>query len=127
MAYATDDAERPSASDYGQWRMNTSVKRVIAERRLAYAHKDDAPRIEFSILIHEPTPVDPDSVDFDVSGWTSECVIGFRGLEAKPITVYGADSIQALELAIADVEAFLRRLSKRCDVFFDDGEPYFED
>jgi hypothetical protein len=111
----------------GGGRMKTKIKRVVAERRLAYALKDDPRKVMFSVLIHEPTPVDQDTVDFDASGWTSECVIGFSGLEASEITVYGADAVQALELAIADIEHFLRRLSRKCDVFFDDGEPYFEE
>ena len=108
--------------------MNTSSHRVIAERRLAYAFKDDPTRRAFTVCIHEPYHVEKGSVDFNVSGWTSGCVISFDGLQEKEMTVYGADAIQALELAIQDIEHYLRRLSKnKYDFFFDDGEPYFDD
>ncbi|CAJ9896833.1 Uncharacterised protein [Burkholderia pseudomallei] len=43
------------------------------------------------------------------------------------MTVYGADAVQALELAVQDMEHYLLRLSKKYDFYFDDGEPYFED
>ncbi|CAK1327218.1 Uncharacterised protein [Burkholderia pseudomallei] len=43
------------------------------------------------------------------------------------MTVHGADAVQALELAVQDMEHYLRRLSKKYDFYFDDGTPYFED
>lgn len=107
--------------------MSTSSHRVIATRRLAYAFKDDPTRRVFSVRIHEPFFVEPGSVDFNVSGWTSGCDISFDGLEHKEWTSYGADEVQAIELAVKDMEDMLRRLSKIYDLYFDDGEPYFDD
>jgi hypothetical protein len=107
--------------------VSTSSHRIIAMRRLAYAFKDDPTRRAFSVCIHEPFLVEQGSIDFNVSGWTSGCVISFDGLEEKQMTVHGADAVQALELAVQDMEHYLRRLSKKYDLFFDDGEPYFED
>jgi hypothetical protein len=52
-------------------------------------------------------------------------VISFDGLAEKEMTVHGADSVQAIELAVQDMEQYLRRLSKKYDLFFDDGEPNF--
>ncbi len=40
---------------------------------------------------------------------------------------YGADTLQALHLAVSDVEPILKRIAKRNDLFFPDGEPYFEE
>ena len=107
--------------------MSTSSHRVIATRRLVYAFKDDPTRRAFTVCIHEPFLVEQGSVDFNVSGWTSGCVISFDGLQEKEMTVYGADAVQAIELAVQDMEHYLRRLSKKYDFYFDDGEPYFED
>jgi hypothetical protein len=39
---------------------------------------------------------------------------------------YGADSLQALQLA-ADIEPVLKRLSHRCDFYFPTGEGYFDE
>ena len=39
---------------------------------------------------------------------------------------YGADSLQALQLA-ADIEPVLKRLSKRYDFYFPTGEGYFDE
>jgi len=107
--------------------MSTSPRRVVATRHLAYACKDDPTRRAFTVRLHEPFFVEPGSVDFNVSGWTSGSVISFDGLEEKEMTVYGADAVQAIELAVQDMEHYLRRLSKKYDLFFDDGEPYFDD
>jgi hypothetical protein len=41
-------------------------------------------------------------------------------------TAIGADSIQALQLAV-DVDRVLRRLSKHYDFYFPTGEAYFDE
>jgi hypothetical protein len=112
---------------YGGRIVGTSSSRVIATRRLAYAFKDDPTRRAFTVRLHEPFIVEPGSVDFDVSGWTSGCLMSFDGLNEKEWVTYGADEVQAVELAIQHMEDHLRRLSKKYDLYFDDGEPYFED
>lgn len=53
--------------------------------------------------------------------------MSFDGLDEKEWTTFGADEIQAVELAVKYMEDRLRRLSKKYDLFFDDGEPYFDD
>jgi hypothetical protein len=40
--------------------------------------------------------------------------------------IYGADSIQALQLAV-DIEPVLKRPSKRYDFYFPTGEGYFDE
>jgi hypothetical protein len=107
--------------------VDSSSQRVIARRHLAYAIKGDSARRAFTVCIHEPFLVEKGSVDFNVSGWTSGCVISFDGLDEKEMMIHGADAIQAIELAVQDIEHYLRRLSKKYDFYFDDGEPYFEE
>ncbi|MCW0161130.1 hypothetical protein OIV56_00150 [Burkholderia pseudomallei] len=107
--------------------MSTSSNRVIAERRLAYAYKDDPTRRTFTVRIHQPYLLTKGSVDFNFAEGTAGCLISFDGLPEKEMTVHGADAVQALELAVQDMEHYLRRLSKKYDFYFDDGDPYFED
>ena len=66
-------------------------------------------------------------VDFPFSKGTAGCAIGFEGLDEKEMVVYGADTIQALAIAVESLEKYLRRLSKKYDFYFETGEPYFED
>ncbi|WP_154584901.1 hypothetical protein [Burkholderia pseudomallei] len=80
-----------------------------------------------TICIGEPFLLTEGSVDFRFTEGTAGCVISFDGLPEKEMTVYGADAVQALELAVQDMEHYLLRLSKKYDFYFDDGEPYFED
>jgi hypothetical protein len=76
------------------------------------------------IRIFAPQPVDPSSVTFTVDAGVASCVVKFDGLPdgarqalGADSTVFGADSIQALHLAV-DVDRVLRRLSKHYDFYF---------
>jgi hypothetical protein len=103
-------------------------RNVIAERKLAFSTKVDSARKPLLIRIFAPKPVDPDSHLFRPDADTSSCVFEFAGIpDVKPNETFGADSIQALQLAIGDVEAILKRLSDRYDFFFPTGEDYFEE
>ncbi|MFC3651862.1 hypothetical protein ACFONN_09925 [Dyella humi] len=88
--------------------MNTPSNRVIATRRLAYAYKDDPTRRAFTVRIHEPHLLTKGSVDFNFAEGTASCVISFDGLQEKEMTVHEADAIHALELAVQDIEHYLR-------------------
>jgi hypothetical protein len=46
--------------------------------------------------------------------------------DGEPHHIYGADSVQALELAVSMIEPFLEQLSKKYDIYFPTGENYFE-
>ncbi len=73
-------------------------------------------------------PVDSESPLFRPDADTSSCIFEFEGIpNVMPNETFGADSIQALQLAISDVEAILKRLSDRYDFFFPTGEAYFEE
>lgn len=106
--------------------MKAPSKRTIATRRLFYTSKEDSARKSFTVCINEPYLLTKGSVDFDFSEGTAGCVLSFIGLPETEMTVYGADSVQALELAVASMEAYLLRLSKKYEFYFEDGAPYFE-
>ncbi len=102
------------------------MPKFIAERSLLWAPKGESNRTEFVIRIGTPVVVEPGTVDFPVSEGTGACSRQFYGFPVKiEDTIYGADTVQALQL-VADVDSTLRRFSDRYDFFFPSGEPYFE-
>jgi hypothetical protein len=101
------------------------MKRIpIAERRLVFSEKGSSERKPLLIRVFAPQPVDPDRrPDAD----TSSCVVEFDGIpDANLGEIYGADSIQALQLAV-DIEPVLKRLSKRYEFYFPTGDGYFDE
>ena len=99
----------------------------IAERRLTFAKKESAERGELLIRIGRPYLVNPQKVNFRIAEGTAGCTVELVGLETEYLDeVYGADLLQALQLA-ADVEPTLKRLSREYELFFPTGEPYFEE
>jgi len=106
--------------------MNEPANRTIATRRLSYAYKDDPTQRVFTVCISEPYLVTEESVGYAVPEGTAGCIVSFDGLPEREESVVGADTFQALELAIGMAEGYLRRLSKKYDFYFE-GDPYFED
>jgi hypothetical protein len=105
----------------------------IAERRLTFTQKGGSDRKPLWIRIYAPQAVAPSSVTFAVDADTARCVVEFDGLPevarqawGADSTVFGADSIQALQLVV-DVDRVLRRLSQHYDFYFPTGEPYFDE
>ncbi|CAN0177649.1 unnamed protein product [Phaeothamnion confervicola] len=99
----------------------------IAERRLLYTEKGSTTRQELIIRIGRPYIVKPGSVQFEISDGTAACCVEIVGLNDGYLDeVYGADLLQALQLA-TNVEPTLRRLSTKYDLYFPTGEPYFEE
>jgi hypothetical protein len=83
----------------------------IAERRLAYSEKGNSERKPLLIRVFVPQPVDPDSDLFRPDSDTSSRVVEFHGIpDANLGEIFGADSIQALQLAL-DIEPVLKRVS----------------
>ena len=99
----------------------------VAERRLRYCAKGSDERIDLVVRVGAPFVVEEGTVDFPVDGEISGCCVEIIGLpkEVREIT-YGADQIQALQLAI-NIDPLLKRFENRFDFFFYTGEPYFED
>lgn len=106
--------------------MNTS-SRTIGTRKLLYTTKGGTARTPFAVHVGEPFELTKGAVDFPFSEGTAGCVISFEGLDEKEVAVYGADTIQALAIAVDSLEKYLQRLAGKYDFYFVTGEPYFED
>ena len=109
------------------------MKKWIAQRDLRYSLKGKDVRSELVIRISEPYLVKEGSVNFAVAEGTAGCTVEVIGLKAGEAfenenvhEIYGADSMQALELA-SNIEPLLKRLSKKYDIYFPTGELYFEE
>jgi hypothetical protein len=102
------------------------MSKWIAERRLQFTPKGGTERRDLAIRIGQPYLVESGSVNFTVAEGTAGCSVEYSGIDEDYLDeVYGADLLQALQLA-TDVEPTLRRLSKKYDFFFTTGEPYFD-
>lgn len=101
------------------------MEKFIAERKLQYSTKGDSVLKEFSIRISEPFLVDQSTVNFPVGKGCFGCHVIVEGLDETYSDVYGVDSLQAVNLA-SDMEPFLKRLQKKYDIYWMDGDPYFE-
>jgi hypothetical protein len=102
------------------------MKRWIAERKLLYAVKNSNKKHEMVVRISAPYIIDEGSVDFPVTPGTSACIIEIICADLHLVeTIYGADSLQALQLG-SNIDPILKKLSKKYDLFFEDGEPYFD-
>jgi hypothetical protein len=93
------------------------MDKCIAERKLLYSPKSSDERIELIIRVGEP---------YWVKEGMAACPIEYEGLIEDYSDVCGADLLQALHLA-ADVEPFLKSLTKIYDFYFPTGEPYFDE
>ena len=109
------------------------MNKWIAQRDLLYSPKGTDKRAELIIRISEPYLVEKGTVNFAFAEGTAGCTVEVIGLKTGEAfenenvhEVYGADAIQALELAV-NIEPMLNRLSKKYDIYFPTGEPYFED
>ncbi len=103
------------------------MEKSIAERELLYSLKGKSTRQKLVVRISAPYLVDESMVNFKFDHGTAGCTIEFDGLpESFVEKVYGADSIQALELA-TDVDPYLKCLEKKYDFYWPSGESYFDE
>jgi hypothetical protein len=106
--------------------MNSLMPSCIAERKLLYSVLRSNERKPVSIRIYAPFRVEQNTVNFRISDGTAACTYELHGLpEQITDTVYGVDSIQALQLA-SDIDGLLQSLGKKYQFYFPTGEPYFE-
>ena len=99
----------------------------IAKRDLEYSRKGSSERLNLSICVFAPFELTEGSVNFAFQPGAAGCIVQTFGLPKDVTeTAYGADTIQALELA-CNVDGLLRRFRREFDLYFPDGEPYFED
>jgi len=98
----------------------------IAVRSLQYSVLGSNDRKGLVIRIFVPFIVPAGSVNFDVDGIAAGCRWEFDDLpENVSDTVYGADSVQVLQLA-ANIDSVLGSLRRKYDFCFPSGDPYFE-
>ena len=100
------------------------MKKWIAQRDLRCSLKGTNKRSELIVRISEPYLVKEGSVNFAFAEGTAGCTVEVIGLKAGEAfenenvhEVYGADSMQALELAV-NIEPLLKRLSKIYNIYF---------
>jgi hypothetical protein len=105
--------------------MASSSRQIIAKRQLLYSLDGASERKKFTVCITAPYLLSGDAVPFAYDEGTAGCEIVFDGLPEDEITVYGADGIQAVALAV-DIDPYLRGLSRKYGFFWETGEPYFE-
>jgi len=105
----------------------------IAQRELLYSLKKSDKRFELIVRVSEPYLVKEGTVNFSFSEGTAGCTVEVIGLkkekafeEGSTHEIYGADTLQALELAV-NIEPTLKRLSKKYDIYFPTGESYFDE
>jgi hypothetical protein len=104
------------------------MKNWIAERELRYSDSGSDSLKQLFIRVGEPYLLEEGMVDFQFTDGTAGCSVRFEGFEEEYLDeVYGADPLQALELAVNGIEPTIKRLSKKYDFFFPTGEPYFDD
>jgi hypothetical protein len=94
----------------------------IAERLLQFARQADAPRETMRVAVGAPFDLPP-SEAAEV-GAKSACEVYSGPLGGDSVRVYGVDKLQALSIAIADVDMFLVGLAQQGVLFWEDGQPY---
>jgi hypothetical protein len=99
----------------------------IAERHLVFSEKGKSERKPLVIRVFAPRVVDLASVSFQIAPGPAVCAVEFDGIPDGTLgDTFGADSLQALQLA-ADVEPVLKRLRNKYDFYFTTGEGYFDE
>jgi hypothetical protein len=106
--------------------VTTSNLRYIAQRKVFASKKGNAIKQEVVIRITEPYIVQQGDVKFPADGIISGCKVEIEGLDEPGFSVYGMDSLQAINIA-SNIEPLLQRLSEDYDFFWISGEPYFEE
>jgi hypothetical protein len=100
----------------------------IAERQVRYRTLDGKETGELLVRVYAPFLLQEGDANFVFSLGTAGCKVCIEGFaELLEETTYGADSVQALELAVVGIGPRLRRLSKIYALSFPTGEPYFEE
>ena len=99
----------------------------IATRELTYGARGSDERKRLVIRVFAPFEVQPGTVDFDIGEGVAGCSWEVDGLpKTVKNTEYGADSLQALQMA-SDLDSVLRRFRHTYDFYFPSGEPYFQE
>ncbi|MDR3414739.1 MAG: hypothetical protein P4L83_01000 [Nevskia sp.] len=94
------------------------MNQCIAERHLVFSVKGESARLPLVIRIFAPYKAKGTNSKINFDEEAACCTVEFDGLPGmKAHEIYGADSLQALQLA-ANVEPTLKGFSKSYDFFF---------
>jgi hypothetical protein len=105
----------------------TMYANSIAERKLLYASINAQEMREVTVRVYAPVPLKDGDVSFKFDQGASSCRYEFEGLpEEISDVVYGADSLQALQLATS-IDGILKKLSMKYQFYYPSGEPYFDE
>ena len=102
------------------------MSRYIAERHLWFSEKKGGVRKKLLVGIAAPVAVAQHEVKYPIDGVMSKCHVEFEGSNEHSFDVFGADSLQAVNLA-SNIEGVIERLSDRYDFYWATGEPYFDE
>lgn len=94
-----------------------NMNKIIAERRVIAESIEDGSRKEVIVRIGLPY--------WDDESQMAQCPREYFGLLPCVADAFGADTVQALALAL-DVDAMLRAHSSKYRFYWTSGEPYFE-
>lgn len=106
--------------------MSRPIPHIIATRTLLFSNIGESELRDLTIRIYAPYLLQEGDVPYDVSEGVASCEVEFEGINGETRAVHGADTVQALEMAV-NFEPTLRRLSRRYRFFWPSGEPYFDD
>lgn len=95
-----------------------------ASRHINFACQNSTAIEELVIAVHLPEMVD-DGIESGVEGQHFKCKVEFIGIDIPDYTAFGADAVQALQLAL-DFDKILLSQRHRFSFYFVDGEPYFD-
>lgn len=99
---------------------------IIARRPLQYSPKGESRRHDIEVRIYAPYALVEGAAAFAFDAGAAGCRCEIVGLpEVFDEVSYGADSVQALQLAL-NVDPLLRALQEKYELYFPSGEPYFE-
>ncbi len=105
------------------------MHKAIAKRILFWSSKGSNIRNKFMVRVSVPYNVEQSEVPFDID-WiddkgASASTIDTEGLEEEyHHVVYGVDEIQVVNMA-SNIEPMLKGLSKKYDLYWLSGDPYF--
>lgn len=95
---------------------------MIAERLLHLAKDSDSPREPIRVAIS--APYDLSTAERTKLGIASACEVYTGPIGGESTRVYGVDKVQALSIAIAEIDMFLVGLAQQGALFWESGEPY---
>jgi len=101
--------------------------KVAATRTMTYTTVGGSDQQKLTIRVGVPYLLQDGDVDFAFTPGTAGCAVVYEGLEEANVgDVYGADEVQAIELAVAGIDSNLGRLRNKYEFYFESGEPYSE-